>query len=171
MPFKTDGIRLVDKDVKTIPLGNLPHCIRQRSRERPVPTATDLLQRYVSDKRLGAAADFADVIGTDSLSKQQFGKALEALGSRIEINATDRTFNITLSGFGPQPGTVYGVAAAVDDQCQEQRQDVMTLSPLQNSTRSSKTIQISRMPCMKLEFATAHNISRTSTTANWKDER
>lgn len=102
MPVKNVSPKLVDfdNDVKTIKLGNLSTLY---IKENPFNDIFHLQLIYnkgtFADKRLSAVADYINAIGTDSLSKQQFGKALSALGALIEFSSDDKSFRITLSGF------------------------------------------------------------------------
>lgn len=174
MPFKPMEPRLVDfdKDVKTIPLGNLSTLY---TTENPVNDLFRLQLIYYkgtsADKRLGAAADFADVIGTDSLSKQQFGKALEALGSRIEINATDRTFNITLSGFDRNLAPSMALLRQLMTNAKSNDKmfhDLVTSSKLADKTFFKDNSNIADAVYEKLEFGDRSQYLTHLTTAELK---
>ncbi len=50
------------------------------------------------EPKLNALAEYLSDIGTDSLSKHEFGQALQQLGTTLETSAEKNSFNITLSG-------------------------------------------------------------------------
>ncbi len=102
MSFKQTEPKITDfdKDAKTIQLGNLSTLYIT---ENPVNNLFQLQLIYhkgtYADKRISAVADYASTIGTDSLNKHQFNKALEALGAHIVFSADNKAFRITMSGF------------------------------------------------------------------------
>ena len=52
----------------------------------------------LSDPKLNALEEYLSDIGTDSLSKHEFGQALQQLGTTFETSAEKNSFSITLAG-------------------------------------------------------------------------
>jgi predicted Zn-dependent peptidase len=101
-PFLQVAPKLVDfaHDVSTRQLSPLVTLYTARN---PV---NDLFQLQLiyhkgsrQDRQLEAAANYLDAIGTDSLTRHKFNKALQDVGARLSFSANDRQFVITLSGF------------------------------------------------------------------------
>lgn len=102
MPIKQIPPRLMDfnKDVETVNIN--PHATLYATRN-PLNDLFSLSLIYhkgtLSDARLDAVAEYLDAIGTDSLSKQRFGRALQKLGTTLSLDATASSFSINISGF------------------------------------------------------------------------
>lgn len=53
----------------------------------------------MTDKRLGAVADYMNDIDTRSHTHQQFGEALRSVGAHLQVSATDQAVTVYLEGF------------------------------------------------------------------------
>lgn len=102
MPQTEAVPRFVDfaRDAHTLKLGSLTTLYTVSN---PVNDLFELQLIYkrgtLNDPRLDAVASYVTTLGTDSLTKQQFGRALQRIGSSLNIEANGRRFVITLSGF------------------------------------------------------------------------
>lgn len=102
MPVSPLPPRLLDfnKDAKTISLN--PHATLYVAKN-PVNDLFSISLNYhkgtLSDARLEAVAEYMETIGTDSLSKQGFGKALQRLGTTFDVASSSNTFSLHLSGY------------------------------------------------------------------------
>lgn len=102
VPIQHISPRLLDfnKDVQTQQL--TPHAtlyVAKNSVNDLFSLSLIYYKGTLSDPRIAAISNYVRTIGTDSLTKQEFGKALQKLGTTFETNATDNTFTLTLSGF------------------------------------------------------------------------
>ena len=102
LPFQQVAPKLVDfaHDVDTRQLSPL---VMLYTTHNPVNNLFQIQLIYHKgsrqDRQLGAAADYLDAIGTDSLTRHKFNKALQEVGARLSFSANDRQFVVTLSGF------------------------------------------------------------------------
>lgn len=102
MPCRPLRPRLVDfgKDVGERRLDSLVTLYRV---ENPVNDIFELRLIYhkgtAASPVLAHVADYVTQLGTDSLTKQQLGRALQRIGARIEAEAAPDNVTITLSGF------------------------------------------------------------------------
>lgn len=53
----------------------------------------------VADPKLEAVSSYVSQLGTDSLSRQEFGRALQRLGAKIDVSVDEDAFTVTLTGF------------------------------------------------------------------------
>lgn len=101
IPTKDVEPRLLDfaKDVTTTAL--TPHATLY-TKQNPVNHLFTLSIIYhkgkLSDPMLDMLESYLSGLGTDSLSKQAFGRALQQLGTTFEASAGNNSFNILLSG-------------------------------------------------------------------------
>lgn len=101
LPTKDIAPRFVDfnKDVATTPLGNLATLY---STANPVNDIFTLELIYhkgkLSDPRLEFIGEYLPEIGTDSLSKQDYGKALRKLDSTVDIISENNMVKIRMTG-------------------------------------------------------------------------
>lgn len=102
MPVVTAKPRFIDfdNDVRVIPLRPL---VTLYTVDNPVNDLFSLELIYhrgtIADNRLEAVASYIGDLGTDSLTRHQFGSALQRLGSEITVEAGDADFTITVKGF------------------------------------------------------------------------
>ncbi len=101
IPVAERSPRLIDfeKDAHIIPLNNHATLYTVKN------PANDLFQLELAynrgikaDMRLTPAASLMSLIGTDSLSRQQLEKSMQALGASFDVDVTDGLFKIMLTG-------------------------------------------------------------------------
>ena len=89
----------IDRDAQTIPLGGQAMLYTVKN---PVNELFELTISYnrgqKAEPRMACAAAFLNQIGTDSLTRQQLGSALQLLGADMNIECDKRATNITVTG-------------------------------------------------------------------------
>lgn len=102
LPIKQISPRLIDfnKDVETINV--TPHVTLYAAKNH-INNVFSLSLTYhkgnLSEPRLSTVAEYLTAIGTDSLTKQHFGEALQKLGTTFGASASMDGFTLHLSGF------------------------------------------------------------------------
>ena len=88
-----------DRDVVTVPLGGQATLYTVKN---PVNNLFQLTVCYnrgeKADPRLGAAANLLNESGTDSLSRQQLGNALQELGADVTFSSSDNQWEMEVTG-------------------------------------------------------------------------
>lgn len=105
IPVKPIEIRTIDfqKDVNRIELGPLATLYTAHNPMNNIFTMNIKYRCGTIDKPiLETAESFIKTLGTDSLSKTEFGKSLQKIGTTMEQYAGNGTFTISLSGFESQ---------------------------------------------------------------------
>jgi predicted Zn-dependent peptidase len=101
MPYQVVAPKLLDfeKDAHKIQLSPLA---KLYTVENPMNDLFKLQIIYhrgtLNDSRLDKLAQYLDGLGTDSLSKQSFAKALQRIGAKMSYSANKRDFVITIDG-------------------------------------------------------------------------
>jgi predicted Zn-dependent peptidase len=101
MPYQVVAPKLLDfeKDAHKIQLSPLA---KLYTVENPMNDLFKLQIIYhrgtLNDSRLDKLAQYLDGLGTDSLSKQSFAKALQRVGAKMSYSANKRDFVITIDG-------------------------------------------------------------------------
>jgi len=89
-----------DKDVTTVKINSLATLYTVAN---PINDIFDLQLIYhkgtIASPELEAAGQYVKMLGTDSLTKQQLGRAMQSIGAEINVEAYQNRFTITLSGF------------------------------------------------------------------------
>jgi predicted Zn-dependent peptidase len=101
IPTKGAEPHLVDfkNDVETTPL--TPHATLY-TKHNPVNDLFSVSVIYhkgkLTDAKLDALESYLQDIGTDSLSKQEYGQALQQIGTTFKTSASNNSFSITMEG-------------------------------------------------------------------------
>lgn len=102
MPHRTLEPQYIDfdRDVQTVSLAPL---VTLYTAENPINDLFELQLIYrrgtKAEPLLDPLGSYLPMLGTDSLTKQQIGRAFQRIGAKMEISAGSDAFVITLSGF------------------------------------------------------------------------
>lgn len=90
----------VDKDATCMQLRPLVRLYTAKNPKNDIFSLCLVFRKgKLTDKRLGAVADYMNDIDTRSHTHQQFGEALRAVGAHLQVSATDQAVTVYLEGF------------------------------------------------------------------------
>lgn len=89
-----------DRDASRISLGRMAELYAVRNDMNDVFTLQLIYHKgKVADPRLEVVEAYVDVLGTDSLTSQQFRRALQNVGATLDFSAGNNSFTISMQGF------------------------------------------------------------------------
>jgi predicted Zn-dependent peptidase len=174
IPVKNMAPRLIDfdKDVKTSQLNQHVTLYTAENKVNDLFNISLIFHNGEYNKPiLDAVASYVSMIGTDSLTKQQLGKALQQLGTTLSANATQSTFTLSMTGFDKnlKPSLElldhFMKAAKADN---ESMKDLITSYKLEAKTFSKENVNMATALFYKIAYGDKSDYLRHTTADELK---